>query len=183
MLNRFIRWCRPNRFQLVNFRMESTATANELNIARQLRHPKPEPNGKRRIFLGTIIHSLELGKLECLNPGMLAVDARGEILFCDALPTELNWDNKNKNMNRQVVETEVAKKLASLGPPQDEKQAMQNNNVPPPLSTDSRFKPNGDRIHYAISDFEWVDLGPRLLIPGFVDGHVHACQYGYMVSE
>ena len=32
----------------------------------------------------------------------------------------------------------------------------------------------------SLGDFEWIELGRRLLIPGFVDGHVHACQYGFM---
>jgi len=104
----------------------------------------------------------------------MAVDAAGKILFCE----------KMESTRREVAEREAAKHLANLGErptDHDEHVSLTNLDAVRPLSNDTRFTSKGGRAHFTINDFEWVDLGPsRLLIPGFVDAHVHAPQYGFM---
>ncbi|ORY48979.1 guanine deaminase [Rhizoclosmatium globosum] len=76
------------------------------------------------LYIGTIIHSLALGKLEVLEKGAIVVGTNGVI--------------------EKVVE---AAQVATLK---------------------------------KSSSINVVDLGHRLIIPGFVDGHVHAPQYSFV---
>ena len=126
------------------------------------------------MFTGTIVHSLSCGQLECLSPGIMAVDASGKILFCEEM--------ESRTGRREDAEREAAKHLANLSDtPSDHDHAYVTDlDAVPPLSNDSRFEERGGRAHFTINDFEWIDLGPRLMIPGFVDAHVHAPQYGFM---
>eukprot|EP00940_MAST-03C_sp_MAST-3C-sp2_P001800 g1800.t1 len=141
--------------------------ARAMEVARQVRRPKPEENRGRKIFAGTIVHSKRLGELEVLSPGLMAVDNHGKILFCAQAST---------TDDRSRAEAEAAALLASAGPPRDDPDVP----ISSPLANDSRFGSDGSRAHFTVADFEWIDLGERLLIPGFVDAHVHACQYGFM---
>ena len=161
----------------MKFCMKSSGSSDDelIGAAQELSNPESEPYAKRRLFVGAIAHSLELGKLEFLDPGILAVDARGEILFCAPLTIDdhkkIDSNIAARGIDRRLVELEVEKELASVGPPKDEEEAIQAASAPNLRS---------NRTHYQVSDFEWVDLGQRILIPGFVDAHVHAPQYGYM---
>ena len=95
--------------------------------------------------------------------------------FCSARRSRVERDEED-------AEKEAAKHLANLSDtPSDHDDAYVTDlDAVPPLSNDTRFAERGGRAHFTINDFEWIDLGPRLMIPGFVDAHVHAPQYGFM---
>lgn len=144
-------------------------SSEDVRVDRQIRKPRPERNGRRRLFRGTIVHSKSLGELEILSPGILAVDARGKILFCEAT---------DGDRSRERAEAEAAKRLVRIVPEDDEDGAISSTDAP--LANDTRFREDGTRAHFTVADFEWIDLGERVLMPGFVDGHVHASQYGFV---
>ncbi|KAJ3333148.1 hypothetical protein HDU76_011065 [Blyttiomyces sp. JEL0837] len=106
-----------------------------------------------KVFVGTIIHSASLTDLRILNPGIIGVTEAGSIAFCE-----------------DITDNDVSKKVQSPNGEYDPVMTLSDETVSKLLLPfRSRFQFEDDII---------VRLSEtQIIIPGFVDTHIHAPQY------